>query len=160
MIFSGGKNHVNNTGVKGSYLLVLRLKLLQRIAVGSLGRICFPAGYYVYVGSAQGPGGLGARVGRHLRTGKPLRWHIDYLREKADVCGIWVLPGPENREHEWAFQLQGEGAALVPAVGFGASDCCCAAHLFYFSRPPAENGRFDRLAGGPVPIPGHGQRHH
>ena len=154
MIFSRGQNHVNKTGVKGSYLLVLRLNARQRIAVGGLGRVFFPAGWYVYVGSARGPGGLGARLGRHLRTGKPLRWHIDYLREKADVCGIWASPGPENREHDWAGQLRGEAAASMPAVGFGASDCRCAAHLFHFRRTPAETGLFDRLAGEPDRISG------
>jgi len=138
---------------KGSYALVLRLRRSTILQVGRLGRFRFPSGWYVYVGSARGPGGLGARLGRHLRTEKPLRWHIDYLREKAGVCGIWASPEPENREHDWAGQLRGEAAASMPAVGFGASDCRCAAHLFHFHRTPAETGLFDRLAGEPARIP-------
>ena len=136
MIFSSGKNHMKKVDVKGSYLLVLRLRSQQRIAVGRLGRFDFPPGYYVYMGSAQGPGGLGARLGRHLRAGKPCRWHIDYLREKAAVYGIWIAAGPENREHCWAELLEKADAATVPVPGFGASDCRCAAHLFHFPHPP------------------------
>ena len=37
----------------GDYFIVLRLSEAAEISVGSLGRIHFPAGYYVYVGSAR-----------------------------------------------------------------------------------------------------------
>jgi len=37
-------------------------------------------GWYVYVGSALGPGGLAAKVGRHLGGRKMCRWHTAYLR--------------------------------------------------------------------------------
>jgi Uri superfamily endonuclease len=150
MIFSAGKNHMKNNEIKGSYLLVLHLESQQQVAVGRLGRFFFPPGYYVYVGSAQGPGGLLARLGRHLRAGKPLRWHIDYVRQRAAVYGIWAAAGPENREHCWARMLEDADIATVPAPGFGASDCRCTAHLFHFPQPPERIGLFDRFPGGPV----------
>ncbi|MGE5612498.1 MAG: DUF123 domain-containing protein, partial [Bacillota bacterium] len=56
----------------GAYVLVIRL---DRAAAG------LPAGRYLYCGSARGPGGLRARVGRHMRKGKVVRWHVDRLTE-------------------------------------------------------------------------------
>ena len=70
---------------KGTYALVLHLECTEEITVGKLGMFTFPAGYYLYVGSALGPGGLEARLARHRRRGKKLRWHIDYLLEHAQL---------------------------------------------------------------------------
>jgi Uri superfamily endonuclease len=148
----------NPLSSKGSYALVLRLRRSTVLSVGRLGRFRFPSGDYVYVGSAQGPGGLGARLGRHLRAGKPLRWHIDYLRQRAAVHGIWAATGPENREHCWARKLEEMDIATVPAAGFGASDCRCTAHLYHFSRPPESAGVFDHLPAAPVRITRPGRR--
>jgi len=77
-------SHIINLGtlkaIPGTYALILHLsKKLERIEIGKLGRFAFDAGFYVYVGSAFGPGGLKARLQRHLRTDKPLHWHIDLL---------------------------------------------------------------------------------
>ena len=51
----------------GTYALLLRLDKQERITVGKLGTFDFPVGYYLYVGSALGPGGLRARLARHRR---------------------------------------------------------------------------------------------
>ena len=59
---------------KGTYALLLHLDSQRRIAVGRLKEFDFPAGHYVYVGSALGPGGLGARIGRHLRPCTKAHW--------------------------------------------------------------------------------------
>ena len=48
---------------KGAYALVLHLERKEEITVGRLGTFAFPAGYYLYAGSALGPGGLEARLG-------------------------------------------------------------------------------------------------
>lgn len=56
---------------RGSYLVLLELAEPAEIETGSLGRIAFPAGWYVYAGSARK--GLSARLARHKRrTGKRL----------------------------------------------------------------------------------------
>jgi len=60
-------------------VLILRLPCPATVNVGRLGRVRFPAGWYAYVGSAYGPGGLAARISRHLRPSKPSHWHLDYL---------------------------------------------------------------------------------
>ena len=73
----------------GAYVLVLRFSKRLEISVGRLGVLSAQAGYYVYVGSALGPGGLAARVGRHCRREKTLRWHVDCLRtmRRSKKCG-------------------------------------------------------------------------
>lgn len=118
----------------GTYVLALRLSAPETIFIGRLGEICFPAGWYLYVGSAQGPGGLPARLARHKRRlgpDKRAHWHLDYLREKASWGGAWVRASEERLECDWgATLLEGQGAAVV-APGFGASDCRCQTHLVH-----------------------------
>jgi Uri superfamily endonuclease len=68
----------------------LRILVLHplRLRVGALGEFDFPAGQYLYTGSARR--NLEARIARHLRRDKPLRWHIDYLltAEGVRVLGV------------------------------------------------------------------------
>ncbi|NIP37734.1 MAG: GIY-YIG nuclease family protein, partial [Candidatus Dadabacteria bacterium] len=65
----------------GTYTLIYRNRSKTRVQVGRLGKIYIQPGYYIYVGSAFGPGGVRARVSRHFRKTKRSHWHIDYLRE-------------------------------------------------------------------------------
>jgi Uri superfamily endonuclease len=55
----------------------------------------------VYVGSALGPGGLAARIGRHRRQNKLGRWHVDYLRAVTQVEEVWYATLPERQECFW-----------------------------------------------------------
>lgn len=120
----------------GTYVVWLRLVRETEISVGRLGNIHFPKGHFAYVGSAFGPGGLPARVGRHLAgTGRP-RWHIDDLRRRAAPVLAWVAARPERREHDWAAVLAALPGATLPVPGFGSSDCRCPAHLVHFRRRP------------------------
>ena len=114
----------------GSYLLILRLHQPITLRIGRLGTYAFPAGYYAYAGSALGPGGLAARVGRHLRREKRLHWHIDYLLEVAEVEDVRMEPGADRLECAWARRLLDAGGVVV-APGFGASDCRCPTHLIF-----------------------------
>jgi Uri superfamily endonuclease len=84
----------------------------------------------VYSGSAFGPGGLGARVGRHLRLDKKLRWHIDYLRQRVDDVVAYYQPDSRS-ECLFANELKLAGGEF-PMKGFGSSDCKCESHLVYF----------------------------
>jgi Uri superfamily endonuclease len=108
--------------------------------VGKLGVLEAQPGYYLYVGSALGPGGLAARVGRHFRCEKPLRWHVDYLRAAAQIEEVWYATGKSHRECRWVGVLNSLPGASVPLVGFGASDCGCQSHLYFFSMPPSLAG--------------------
>jgi Uri superfamily endonuclease len=95
------------------------------------------AGFYVYVGSALGPGGLTARVARHLAADKKLRWHIDYLRTATQPVAVWYTLDPSRRECHWAEVLSCTTAVTVPLTGFGASDCTCCSHLFFSTMEPS-----------------------
>lgn len=125
---------VMNNGV---YLLVLHLPVACALNVGALGRREFPAGWYVYAGSAHGPGGLDARLRRHRSLEKRVRWHVDYLRAAADWVEAWTAPLPADCECEWARRLMASPGADIPVRGFGASDCHCASHLVHFQSKPS-----------------------
>ena len=84
----------------------------------------------MYSGSAFGPGGLAARVGRHLRLNKKLRWHIDYLRQRVDDVVAYYQPDARS-ECLFANELMIAGGE-IPMKGFGSSDCKCESHLVYF----------------------------
>lgn len=122
---------------KGTYTLVLYLEHPATITVGKLGKLTFPAGYYIYIGSALGPGGLEARLARHGRRGKKLRWHIDYLLELAQLVEVWSSTATDKLECRWAQAAQKLPGSEIPAPGFGSSDCSCPSHLFHLARRPA-----------------------
>jgi Uri superfamily endonuclease len=119
----------------GTYVLLLRLRRAQRLRIGALGVFEFPPGWYVYVGSAFGPGGLAARVARHARLAKRLRWHIDYLLPPAELYGVWAGVG-WRQECELTRRIASGSTARICAERFGASDCDCRSHLFYFVHRP------------------------
>jgi Uri superfamily endonuclease len=132
----------------GTYASLLKLDKQERITVGKLGTFDFPVGYYLYVGSALGPGGLRARLARHRRggenssqsnsgqTGKKLHWHIDYLLQRAQLVEVWSVASEEKLECRWGEVARRLSGAQVPVRGFGSSDCRCLAHLIYFSERP------------------------
>jgi Uri superfamily endonuclease len=133
----------------GTYVLSMRLSSGRTISVGRLGEFRFVAGWYAYVGSARGPGGLAARVSRHLRESKVYHWHIDYVRAHAEPVMVWYTVGTVKRECSWASVLSELPGASLPASGFGASDCQCLGHLVHFPARP-ELRDFARLADSPI----------
>ncbi len=90
---------------RGTYALELALPRATRIQIGKLDAFDFPRGYYVYVGSARGADGLYARVARHQRANKKLRWHIDYLRAFAKPMRVWYSTNARDDECVWANAL-------------------------------------------------------
>ena len=121
----------------GIYILLLHAEPAE-LPVGSLGKISFRAGYYCYVGSALGPGGL-ARVSRHIRLAKNQdrrpRWHIDYLLIHSGfrLVEVYCAITRERLECSLAAAI---GLQVIP--GFGSSDCICAGHLFFSPEDPGE----------------------
>lgn len=116
----------------GTYVLALWLDAPRAISIGRLGGFEFPPGWYLYVGSALGPGGLAARLSRHFRrftSGKRAHWHVDYVREVAAWGGAWACHSQKRLECTWAGVLRRQPDASIVARGFGASDCRCPAHL-------------------------------
>jgi len=129
----------------GTYALLLRADGEQPIEVGALGTMVVSSGWYVYVGSAFGPGGLRARVQRHARGDGVLHWHVDYLRAVTTLATVWYTHDPERRECTWATVLRNHPEARVPMAGFGASDCGCPAHLVAFDERPDPAAFRERL---------------
>lgn len=119
----------------GTYVLILRSRTRATLQIGRRGALALEPGCYAYVGSALGPGGLAARVGRHARQDKRRHWHIDYLREATILTQVWFRYDTARLEHHWAQILHGmPGMAAVD--GFGCTDCGCRAHLFFARRAP------------------------
>lgn len=120
----------------GTYALILRCPSERSIEVGKLGRLNIRKGYYIYIGSAFGPGGVLARVGRHLRIEKAHRWHIDYLRPAVSLTEVWYSHDPRRREIAWAGLFLKGWCDAVPIPGFGAGDSRLESHLFYITHRP------------------------
>jgi Uri superfamily endonuclease len=113
----------------GTYVLWVRLTGRMTVQVGKLGTITLPHGMYAYVGSARGPGGLRARLQRHLRPDKPIHWHIDAVTALVPVQAIWFESSPERLECRWARTLAALPDIATPFPGFGSSDCRCRSHF-------------------------------
>ena len=107
-----------------SYTLFIRVDRPEKIQVGRLGLFEFASGEYVYSGSAKR--GICARVNRHLRSGKKMRWHIDYLlaASAVQITKVRISTLAEC-------QLVTEAGGTVVVTGFGSSDCTqgCGSHL-------------------------------
>jgi len=119
----------------GTYAIIFRCTGSKRIVVSRLGPCEFGDGYYVYVGSAFGPGGVRARVLRHHQGEKVRHWHIDYLRHRMHFIEAWYSHDLERREHLWASVMSRLNFAQH-LKGFGSSDCGCFSHLFYAATRP------------------------
>ena len=121
----------------GTYVLILQAQAEQTITVGRLGVMAVRPGWYVYVGSAFGPGGVQGRVGHHARPHPKPHWHIDYLRQVAPLVELWYSHDPIRHEHTWASLFHQLPDATIPLPRFGASDCTCPSHLFHFPTIPS-----------------------
>ncbi len=112
----------------GAYLLFIGLDAPFRPEDGRFAGALFPAGRYLYAGSAAGPGGVRARAGRHLRANGKRRWHVDWLTHEADLLLAMGLEGAN--ECALVAALERTGRFRHPLPGFGASDCRrCRSHL-------------------------------
>lgn len=123
----------------GTYALILSAAADHLIQIGRLGQLHVHAGFYVYVGSAFGPGGVRARLAHHCRPAARPHWHIDYLRVVAHPTAVWYTYDTLRREHQWAAVWQRTRGASIPLQRFGASDCPCASHLYFLSTRPSWN---------------------
>ncbi len=118
----------------GTYVLILKGQLKPSLPVGKWGRIPLHPGFYLYVGSARGPGGVRARIKRHCREKKSLHWHIDYLLEELPLIRCWFTHDPGKLEHFWARVMY---KVFTPVNGFGCTDCTCPSHLFHSAHQPS-----------------------
>ena len=119
----------------GTYLLILRSMNHDHAQIGKRGSLSISPGWYFYVGSAFGPGGVQARVSRHLRSSKRLHWHIDFLLASGalHVEEVWWIHHQHRYECQWGKSVE-MLITEIPMPRFGSSDCGCPAHLFFSSK--------------------------
>ncbi|NPD87613.1 MAG: GIY-YIG nuclease family protein [Asgard group archaeon] len=103
----------------------LEIRLKERI-------LTLQTGFYIYVGSAFGAGGLSSRIHRHLRRSKKQHWHIDQVTctENCTFYGVVIFP---NEKSECLISRKLEKfKELIPIIGFGNSDCkkSCLSHFY------------------------------
>jgi len=124
---------------KGTYVLIAFVSRMKRLHIGQLGTFAIVPGFYAYVGSAFGAGGLRARIGHHLESTANPHWHIDYLLTCATPAEVWYSTANQKLEHHWAEVLENASRFRVPIPRFGSSDYhrSRSSHLFYSKRPPS-----------------------
>lgn len=105
------ENHFDGQVAEGSlYALLIYLPHATQINVGKLGEFVFPAGFYVYVGSARR--NLASRIARHRRKEKRLHWHIDYLLQHAEVKEVVIYKDMATYEDVVSYVTPYEGDTL------------------------------------------------
>ena len=112
----------------GAYILCLQILQPIEVEQNRFNGARLKPGLYLYCGSAKGPGGLAARLKRHLRAKKKPHWHIDQLTIPASDMAAIAVPGGEECELVDALLSTGEYSTALE--GFGSSDCNkCRSHL-------------------------------
>jgi Uri superfamily endonuclease len=125
--------------MKGTYLLYLHLLRSSNIKFGKQKSLEFPKGYYIYVGSAlanYGSSTLINRLKRHIRSSKEKsnHWHIDFFLTNKDITLINLYLLPSSKRLECLIAQEISKVCYRVIEGFGASDCDCKGHLFYFEK--------------------------
>lgn len=117
---------------KGAYVLVIDLLDDVSVRLPKREPTHLEAGTYLYVGSANGPGGMVARLKRHMESDKKIHWHVDQLTAKANEVAAIAVPG--GNECALGRTLT-ESKQFRPVLkGFGSSDCkTCHSHLLMHS---------------------------
>ncbi len=113
---------------KGAYILALELSEPTELTSKKLAGLVLEPGWYLYAGSAKGPGGLRARLQRHLQTEKKMHWHIDQLTTTASKLQALAVQGGD--ECDLVAKLLERPEIETAAPGFGSTDCQrCLSHL-------------------------------
>jgi len=120
----------------GTYALLFKCTRPFQAKAGKLGSVDVVAGYWIYVGSAFGPGGLRSRLAHHLKPSQRPHWHLDYLKTGLEPLVVWATSDPVKREHAWATVFSELKGATRPIAGFGATDCTCHSHLIHRPQRP------------------------
>jgi Uri superfamily endonuclease len=123
---------------RGTYILIALVLQMKRLKIGRLGAYDLLPGFYAYVGSAFGPGGLRTRLRHHLESVAEPHWHIDYLLGYAEPVELWYALSGRKLERDLAELLEQSSRFRMPIHRFGSSDYrrSRASHLFYSKRRP------------------------
>lgn len=122
------------TGLQGTYILFIRIKAEISIEIKKRDVKLLP-GYYIYIGSAFGAGGLSSRLHRHMRKTKKKHWHIDQvtMSKNTQIEGIGV--SLEKKNECQIASIFSSFKNIIPINGVGNSDCSlCQSHFFLLDR--------------------------
>ena len=124
---------------KGTYVLIAFVAQTKRLVIGHLGTFTLAPGFYAYVGSGFGAGGLRARLSHHLESTADPHWHIDYLLQCAMPFEIWFTTASNRLERQWVELFEKDARFRMPIPRFGSSDYhrSRSSHLFYSKRRPS-----------------------
>ena len=110
----------------GVYALFIYNSKDLYLKVGALGRIHFPKGYYVYIGSTQR--GMRKRFkGDYFSHKKPM-CHIDYFLNYTKIIDYFLLPLTRDCVEHTAIKMQKHFKFIK---NFGSSHSKASSHLFY-----------------------------
>ena len=115
----------------GTYILYLKTSETIRLTISEQ-EIIIGKGYYLYVGSAFGTGGLSSRLHRHLRKKKKLHWHIDQMT-MSPFCSVQGVAVFLNEKIECQIAKKLSYIDKVSSIeNVGNSDCKkgCYSHFF------------------------------
>lgn len=118
--------------VAGAYVLVIDLPNDLTLQNKRFAGTILAKGTYFYCGSANGPGGIAARVKRHCKPDKKPHWHVDELTSNGAgrVVSVLVVPGGDECVLRQRIEDAKPKRIKFPAQGFGSSDCVvCSSHL-------------------------------
>ncbi|MDT7867032.1 MAG: DUF123 domain-containing protein [Acidianus sp.] len=125
---------------KGVYAVCFRLEGPVEIR-DRRGRVLAKAerGYLIYVGSAGGPGGIRARVSRHLRGPQRVWWHIDSVSSSplARPVFIYYEVGRYGRPAEDGLASYIEPLEGLFPLGMAGATDSLRPHMFYCKDPGA-----------------------
>jgi histidyl-tRNA synthetase len=117
----------------GAYILAIAIDRPLTLAAGRFAGAQLSPGWYLYAGSAKGPGGIRARVARHMRADKRPHWHIDHVTPCAQR--LLAVGFSAGHECDLVEKLRAVPSFTVPIPGFGSSDCAsCASHFLRWDR--------------------------
>lgn len=138
---------------RGTYALVFQCPAPLQVVAGKLGSIFLSTGYWIYVGSAFGSGGLRSRLNHHLKPSRRPHWHLDHIKGAMHPVEIWTTTDAVKREHDWAMASSALKGSSRPIANFGATDCACRAHLIHLPRRPRFSC-FNKRLGSLIPAHG------
>ncbi len=116
---------------RGIYVLLIVVEEDITVRIGAFETLEIPRGIYTYLGSAKGPGGLQARLARHLSKNKRLKWHIDYILAAQPTRIDTIVFAHENYRRECILTPHLEKSGFTHLKrGLGSSDCkSCTSHF-------------------------------
>lgn len=113
--------------MKEVYILIIEVEKEISIVIGTLGRMRFKKGEYIYAGSGQN--NARKMIQMHYSDKKKTKHHIDYLLKDPHVTLKKAIYKKGAKEEECRiasiFNITEE-----PVKNFGSGDCSCYSHLF------------------------------